>query len=183
MIFEPLNKENIEEAIVFVNSIFPGDAEHLDNPAKAYRASLDAETYKEYKDKYTLKSLEYFVVREDVSKKIIGVTGFYTRTLDPKNVAWFGWYGIDPSQRGKGIGRKILEWTIKLIKDRGFNTFRLYTSTDPNEAAAQILYEKLGFKIIGETEHSVEDPESDYKTLYRELKLTPVRSDASNGVN
>lgn len=43
---------------------------------------------------------------------------------------------------------------------------KLYTSTDPNESVAQVLYEKLGFGVIGEDEG-----DGIHKTLYREKIL------------
>ena len=80
---------------------------------------------------------------------------------------WLGWYCLDKNERGKGFGREILEWTINNVKEKGYKIMRLYTTTDPNEATAQKLYEDLSFKIIDE-----EQKEGDsYKTLYRERIL------------
>lgn len=104
----------------------------------------------------------------------MGVTGFYTRTVGPEDMAWLGWYCVSPLERGKGIGRKILEWTIARAREEGFKTMRLYTSTDPNEREAQNLYEKMGFAVI-DTADPYNDPEiegpGNYETFYRERKL------------
>jgi ribosomal protein S18 acetylase RimI-like enzyme len=61
---------------------------------------------------------------------------------------WVSWFCVDPKARGKGIGQKLIEHTICLAAQAGVQRLRLYTSTDPNEEAAQRLYEKNGFKEI-----------------------------------
>ncbi len=78
-------------------------------------------------------------------------------------VVWLGWYCVRPDQRGKGLGRELIEWTIDKAKEQGFKKLKLYTSEDPEEAKAQEIYENYGFKIVGE-----EKGEGKYKTLYRE---------------
>ncbi len=47
-----------------------------------------------------------------------------------------------------GIGQALTDHTVSRARNAGFSRIRLYTSTDPNEAAAQLLYEKNGFKEI-----------------------------------
>ena len=163
----PLTPENIDEAIVLVYSVFPDDFNSEDSPEEAYRASIERENHKDFILRHYLDTLEYLVVKNSPSEKIIGVTGWYTRTIDSKDMIWLGWYCLDKNERGKGFGREILEWTINNVKEKGYKIMRLYTTTDPNEATAQKLYEDLSFKIIDE-----EQKEGDsYKTLYRERIL------------
>jgi ribosomal protein S18 acetylase RimI-like enzyme len=75
---------------------------------------------------------------------------------------------VDPEARGKSLGmmlayRALVEATI--MGDRKY--VRLYTSTDPNEAAAQIMYDQMGLQV-----YRVEDePGTDYKRLYRQMEL------------
>lgn len=170
LVYEPLSKENIEECIALLHSVFPEDALSKDNPGKALRASVYQEDNKEFWEKYHCKTLEYLLVR-DTASHLVGMTGFYTNTNEPDDVVWLGWFFVAPEYRGKGLGRKILEWSISEARSRGYRLFRLYTSDDPNEAAAQPLYEKLGFKKYKEMHNSPDDPESPYKTIYRELTL------------
>lgn len=165
--YSPLSKENIEEAISLVKLVFPDDFNSLDGPAEAYRASLNKNEHKDFLNKYCLDLIEYFIVKDSSLEKIIGVTGWYTRTVDDKDVIWLGWYCLDPQERGKGLGKEILKWTMDKVKEKGYKVMRLYTSTDPNEATAQSLYEGIGFKIIGE---ELKEGEV-YKTLYRECVL------------
>lgn len=163
----PLSAENIEEAINLVCSIFPDDCKSQDSPAEAYKASLDKKNHEDFIQRHHLDIIEYFVVKNNPSEKIIGVTGWYTQNVDTKDVIWLGWYCLHPAERGNGFGKEILLWTLDQVRRKGYKIMKLYTSTDPNEATAQVLYEKLGFKIIGEELQKGDT----YKTLYRECAL------------
>ncbi len=167
--FLPLSEKNISEAIALVNSVFLEDAKSEHNAASAYRASLEPEKYKNYyiREDHTITLLEYFVVEDVISKKIVGVTGLYARSKDPKSTVWLGWYCVDPLERGKGYGEAILKWTMAKAKERGFTHMKLWTTTDSNEVVAQKLYEKLDFKITEEEAPS----DKPYKILYRERVL------------
>lgn len=162
----PLSQDNIQEAIDLVQAVFPTDFATQDSPEEAYRASLDRENHKDFISRHHLDILQYFIVR-DSAGKAVGVTGWYTETVGPKDIIWLGWYCLDPNERGKGYGREILEWTMNKAKEMGYKAMKLYTSNDPNEAAAQILYEKIGFNLIGEEQAEGEQ----YKTLFREKVL------------
>lgn len=164
--YSSLSLENINEATKLVRSVFPDDFNGQDG-IDAYSASLNRENYKSFFESHHLEILEYFVVKDSSLEKIIGVTGWYTRTIDDKDTIWLGWYCLSPEVRGKGWGKEILKWTMDIVKEKGYKKMKLYTSTDPNEATAQILYEKLGFKIVDE---ELKEGEI-YKTLYRECIL------------
>jgi len=164
--YTPLSTENIKEVTALVYSVFPSDFENQEGP-RSYKISLDRNGHEDYIEEHHLDILKYFVVKNSPSEKIIGATGWYTLSTDSKDIAWLGWYCLDPNERGKGFGREILEWTINQVKEKGYKIMKLYTSTDPNEATAQVLYEKMGFKIVDE---ELKDGEI-YKTLYREKIL------------
>lgn len=57
---------------------------------------------------------------------------------------------IDPEQQGKGLGKEILKNIIKeaVLADKNVSLSVLKTNK------AQHLYSSLGFKVIGEDEHS-----------------------------
>jgi GNAT superfamily N-acetyltransferase len=165
--YSPLSQENIEGAIALVRFVFPKDSEGQDSPEEAYKASLNKEGHQDFITRHNIKTLNYFVVKNAPAEKIIGVTGWYTENTNEKDVVWLGWYCLDPKERGKGLGREILEWTMNEVKMRGYTTMKLYTSEDPNEATAQILYEKLGFKITKEETREGET----FKVLFRERLL------------
>ena len=96
---------------------------------------------------------------------ICGTTGFYTCPQDEAEAIWLSWFCVDPTQRGQGIGGKLMEFSIAEAKRQGKQFLRLYTSDDPNEAAAQELYEKYGLTVVGE------EKERTHTTIYRELRL------------
>jgi len=51
---------------------------------------------------------------------------------------------IDDSLRGKGIGSKLMKWTIEKAKSRGAHVLQL--TTHGSRANAHRFYERLGFK-------------------------------------
>ena len=167
LIYSPLSVENLKEASSLVYSVFPDDFNSEDSPYEAYRASLNNNEHKNFILKHDIDYMQYFVVKNSPLENIIGVTGWYTQKSDNSDVVWLGWYCLSPQERGKGLGEEILKWTMDKVKEKGYKTMRLYTSTDPNEAVAQSLYEKLGFKIFNE---ELKEGEK-YKTLYRECVL------------
>ena len=81
--------------------------------------------------------------------ELLGTTGLYRYKKDADEAVWVAWFCVDPKARGRGIGQELIDHTVMLARNAGYDRIRLYTSTDPNEAAAQRLYEKNGFKEIG----------------------------------
>lgn len=156
----PLTEKYLEATIKMVNEVFPEDRGAIWNPEKSLPLSLRSQN--ELKEDVFV---DYWIVLNE-KEEVIGVTGMYKLKNDPEDVVWLGWYCVRSDRRGKGFGRKLLEWTIEKAKERGFKKIKLYTSTDPNESVAQVLYEKLGFKISGE-----DDGDGIHKTIYREKIL------------
>lgn len=61
------------------------------------------------------------------------------------------WFLLEPSMRGKGIGKRILEEGIQFCKERGYKSIILWT-VNLMEAAIH-LYKKYGFKLKEEKKH------------------------------
>jgi ribosomal protein S18 acetylase RimI-like enzyme len=51
---------------------------------------------------------------------------------------------VAPDQRGKGLGKHLVEWAVQWAKSRGFRKIKLEVS-ESNERARHI-YEELGFR-------------------------------------
>ncbi len=85
-----------------------------------------------------------FWVAVDEADRVLGTVGLY-ETGD--GVLWLGWFCTAPEARGRGVGRRLLNHAIDTARSEGQSSLRLYTSTDPNEAAAQILYERMGSRV------------------------------------
>lgn len=143
MIIKLVDFNNYEEAIKIQNEIFP----HEDGTINIL-ASLDRELFmKKTEIFYEDDNVKYYLAY--INNESIGITGIYHYQKDE---AWLAWFGILPQYRHKGYGKKLLEETIKIAKEQGYRTFRLYTDKIENAKAVK-LYEKLGF--IGE-KYSVE---------------------------
>ena len=162
-----LSEENLEEAIKLAHKVFPVDAASENPPERGFRKSLSREAnLKSWQGpELILSRLNYWVLLDEASK-ITGVTGLYGFKKFPDEV-WLAWFCIDPEVRGQGLGRKLLEWTMNKAREEGYKVFKLYTSTDPNEALAQKLYESVGLKIV-KTE---KDTKSPYNIMYRQSDL------------
>lgn len=56
----------------------------------------------------------------------------------------------EPQMRGKGIGRQIVEYCIDYAKSHGFKAIRL--DVVPDNIPAKKLYEKCGFRYVGDVD-------------------------------
>ncbi len=166
MLIKQLSRKELNEAIQLVNKCFPYQSwlERTSLPASLFQDNLTC------KIKFLfakVTQLNYWVGIDEKSQKVIGTTGLYSYKKDEAEAYWLPMFCVDPAFRGQGIGKKLLNFSIDKARADGKKFLRLYTSNDPNEAAAQILYEKSGFVITGE--EKVEG--TPYKKIYRELRL------------
>ena len=115
-------------------------------------------------------SMRYWVA-VDERAEICGITGLYNERKDREDTVWLCWFCVDPKYRGRGLGKKLLEFSIEKARGYGKKRLCLYTTTDPNEAGAQLLYEKYGFKITKIKNYP------DYTVMYREKVLTELGTD------
>ena len=95
-----------------------------------------------------VRDIDAFDVYVDDAGRVLGTTGLYRYSKDSHQASWVAWFCVDPEARGRGVGQALLEHTVERARRAGFRLIRLYTSTDPNEAAAQRLYERNGFAEI-----------------------------------
>lgn len=160
-----LTKKYLKDASGLANGVFRNEPIL---PGVAFEASLDQKKFEELNriSENKISSLEYFVA-VDETEKILGTIGLYSLEKDKKDTYWLGWYCVGPEFRGKGIGSKLLDFTIKKARQRGKKILRLYTSTSPEEKTAQLIYDSSGFKIVGIEKNN----KSKFETIYKELKL------------
>jgi GNAT superfamily N-acetyltransferase len=163
---DPLSWQSLISALNLLNRVFPREAQGGERPVVFFTASLCSVgrlllRWRGY------PFVRYWVARDNETAAVIGTVGLYTKVGDGE-AYWGGWMCVDPEARGKSLGmmlayRALVEATI--MGDRKY--VRLYTSTDPNEAAAQIMYDQMGLQV-----YRVEDePGTDYKRLYRQMEL------------
>ena len=129
---------NYKKAIEIQNTIFPKEDGTINILASLDRDLFKKKTGMDYED----DNVKYYIAYEN--NEAIGITGLYYYD----NVsAWLGWFGVLPDKRRKSYGKRILEKTMELARQKGFKTMRLYT--DAIEKADAIkLYKKMGF--VGE---------------------------------
>lgn len=118
---------------------------------------------------YGMEVSQYWVAVDETGE-ICGTTGLYSEKDDISEALWLSWFCVAPEKRGLGIGKMLLEFSIKTAKDQNKKYLRLYTSDDPGEAAAQPLYEKYGFKI------TKKEKAKDHVLIYREKNLDEAES-------
>ncbi len=133
-----------------------------------YRISLEPERFVEQMRHSGIKTQKYWVAtKSKKSPTVAGITGLETKVEDEAGSAWLGWFGVVPEYRGKGYGRALLKKTISKARNIGFGRLRLWTTTAPEEVAAQDMYEEFGFRLTGDKEM----PESNESILFREKTL------------
>lgn len=167
---KPLSHETLEQAISLVDHIFPYQKDVMYENAKiVFSASLEKNnpSYKSLLEQMQITEANYWVAIDESSGKVVGTTGLYSYTDDEAEAYWLGYTCVDPDFRGQGIGSKLVNFAIEKARSAGKKFLRLYTSNFPNQAVALILYEKLGWRIIGEEQ--IEG--TNFKKIYLQLKL------------
>jgi putative acetyltransferase len=91
-------------------------------------------------EEYYHKNGGFFGVVEDEGA-IVATVGIYR--VDSSTCELRKMYAL-PNQRGRGLGKTLMEFTIKTAKELGFSRITLETASPLREAIA--LYQKYGFK-------------------------------------
>ena len=72
---------------------------------------------------------------------------------------------IKASYRGKGIGTLLVNASLKIAKNLGFQAMQFNMVLSQNDIAIK-LYDKLGFKIVGTIPQAVRNPDGSYQDGY-----------------
>ena len=137
MSFKKINYNNLELACKIQNEIFPEE-----DARKNFVEQIINDPYR--------KEQEYSIIYVDENP--VGITGIYSYNEYP-NEAWLGWFGILKKYRHNGYGGFALDKSIELSKEKGYNTFRLYT--DEFAKDAHKLYESRG--LVKEIYNNIDD--------------------------
>lgn len=91
-------------------------------------------------------SATYYLLAE--RDRPVGFSGLYTRTWDDPEDGnyWLGWFGLDPSCRGRGLGELMLRATTGICAAKGGK--RLCIETSNVLEAARRLYRRCGFHEV-----------------------------------
>jgi len=104
-----------------------------------------------------------FIIRDEESKIDVGST--YLRDIDLNNKkAEFGIFIGEDNCRGKGIGTKSVELTVKYAFNE-LKIHKVYLRVFSNNIAAIKSYEKAGFKYEGTARDDILLPEGIYQDI------------------
>ena len=159
----PVDYTNYKRAIEIQKKIFPHEDGTLNILASLGRDLFLKKTGLSYEDDY----VKYYIAYDN--DEMVGITGIYYDNIDPTS-AWLAWFGVLPNKRRKHYGEQILQRTMRMARQEGFETMRLYTDAVGNATAIK-LYEKMGF--VGE-KYSAEQLSYDCRIYSRSLNNKKV---------
>jgi GNAT superfamily N-acetyltransferase len=113
-------------------------------------------------------SIGKFLISEE-NGKLFGIGGVFFF----EKVSSFGYMGILPNHRGKGVGTEIFRNLMKIADERNCETMFLYASK-----LGKPIYEKFGFqdRFYGKM-FQLPIQYTDKKTQYRQVKIKPKISE------
>lgn len=164
--FVLVQKYNLSLAIETGKKVFPKDSESINCPEIPYRWSVYPEQIPE-EEKKDINFLEYYLAYNH--DNLVGITGLYRSPQDPKDTCWMGWFGVVPEFRSNGYGKIIIDFTEKIAFEKGFHIIKLWTTKEPDEAIAQLLFEKMRYEIIDSKKETVLSGE--YEMIIRSKKI------------
>jgi len=99
------------------------------------------------------------------SHEVVG--GFFIRSNFPgrSNHIANAAYMVKASHRGQGIGTHLIQASLHLAKDLGFQAMQFNMVLSQNTIATNI-YQKLGFNIIGTIPEAIRNPDGSYQAGY-----------------
>ncbi|MBQ8749590.1 MAG: GNAT family N-acetyltransferase [Clostridia bacterium] len=135
--FSELNDEQLEYIIDL----------HFNHWVKFNPKMEKVNTEYKFKKLYTKDTLPFGIVLED-NDKIVGFCVFKIENLKkyPEYYPWFSDVMILEEFRGKGFGRKLLEYGAKILKDLGYTKIYVWTDQAPD------FYKKIGFTYLKQIE-------------------------------
>ncbi|MBS3904896.1 MAG: MarR family transcriptional regulator [Simkania sp.] len=125
-----------------------------------YECNSIEEFYRQF-----LTPTSHIYVCHSSAKEVVG--GFYVRSnfsgrsSHIANAA----YMIKKNYRGQGIGTLLVNASLEIAKDLGFQAMQFNMVFSQNIAAIK-LYQKLGFNIIGTVPQAIRNPDKSYQDGY-----------------
>jgi GNAT superfamily N-acetyltransferase len=107
----------------------------------------------------------FWIAVDEKTGSVLGTTGLYRYNRDASEAVWLAWFCVAPETRRRGVGSRLIDFSIQEAKNAGSRYLRLYTSDYPREKAAQILYESRGLHVVKEKKRLF------HTVIYRERTL------------
>jgi putative acetyltransferase len=136
--FRTIEKKDNREIAELIRAVFREFK--IDRPGTVYFDPTTDNLYSLFRKHGSI----YWIAEED--GKIIGGCGIYSTPGLPEGCAELVKLYLLSAQRGKGIGRNLLEKSIESAKELGYRQLYLESLPELNKAIG--LYEKAGFKFI-----------------------------------
>ncbi len=86
----------------------------------------------------------FLFVAQDENNKIVAMATLVCYNVPTGQKAWIEDVVVDNSCRGKGMGKKIIQFLLNFAKEKGIKKIDLTSSYTRKEA--NLLYQKLGFE-------------------------------------
>ena len=138
IIFRPIEEKDNKEMAELIREVFREFNIH--RPGTVY---FDPTTDNLY-GLFRIAGSEYWIAEQD--RIIVGGCGVYPTPGLPDGCAELVKFYLSSTQRGKGIGRQLMEKTFESAKQMGYS--KLYLESLPELTRAISLYEKADFKFI-----------------------------------
>jgi predicted N-acetyltransferase YhbS len=119
-----------------------------------------------------IKELDYVAIyNNEIIGNIVYAKSKIIGTIKEYEVLTFGPVSVLPKYQKKGVGKKLIEYTIKKSKEIGFKAITIYGNPK--------YYEKFGFKNT--KEYGITDMEGNYNDALMVLELFPSSLKNING--
>jgi predicted N-acetyltransferase YhbS len=119
-----------------------------------------------------INELDYVAIyNNEIIGNIVYAKSKIIGAVNEHDVLTFGPISVLPMYQKKGIGRKLIEHTIKKAKEMGFKAIIIYGSPK--------YYERFGFKNT--KEYGITDREGNYNDALMALELVPNALEHING--
>lgn len=82
----------------------------------------------------------------EMENEIVGCCGIYPTEGLPPNCAELVKFYLSPKARGKGIGKKLMEKSIRSAQELGYSEIYLESLSEFSKAVS--IYEKQGFEML-----------------------------------
>lgn len=98
-------------------------------------------TKKDLEDIVNSNTTLLFIAEEN--NEILGTLSLVFNKIPTGDKIWIEDVVVDASARGKGVGEKLIQFSVEYVKSQNNKTINLTSS--PDRIAANNLYQKLGF--------------------------------------
>ncbi len=122
-------------------------------------------SFQEFQSLFFAPGSQVFVCKSNTQGQVVG--GFYLkpnftgRGAHIANAA----YMIKSSHRGKGLGTRLVEASLKIASEQGYRAMQ-YNMVLSNNTRAVELYKKLGFSIAGTIPEAICNADGSYQDGY-----------------